>query len=225
MADSDHTTTLPSVTRSEYDGSNFMASSSISRVVAGASSDPAVAVALAWTEAHAFREAHCTHQQELETRLMLGANLAGVTYKISTGRRKDHISMSEAYRVAKAEETLAAAREQALLGRLSTTQATSLSGIAAKLSVVVRESEDNTDLRDFPIDQVRSALNDLQRIMDRGGATSAGSQPAISDGGKNAAGSSTVAAWYAFEARMRGDEDHYRIWTSTYEALTRLSSD
>ncbi|MEO3388992.1 hypothetical protein [Mesorhizobium sp. CAU 1741] len=225
MADSDHTTTLPSVTRCEHDGTNFMALSAISQGKPGASSDPAVTVALAWTEAHASRESHCSKQQRLETQLMFGADSADAADTPCTGHRKPRVSVREAYLAAKAEETLAAGREQQLLSRLSQIQATSLTGIAAKLSVVVRESEDDTDLSDFPIDLIRSAMSDLHRIMARIGQGSAYPAAGLLENPIHPVGSSTVAAWCAFEARMRGDEERYRIWVSTYKALNTLSAD
>jgi hypothetical protein len=75
--------------------------------------------------------------------------------------------MRRAYAEAKASETLAAAHEQELLERLAQTPANSLAGIAAKLSVIAIEAEDNTDLTDFPVPHVRSALEDLRRLMGR----------------------------------------------------------
>lgn len=76
--------------------------------------------------------------------------------------------MRRAYADAKAAEALAAAREQELLERVARTPALSLAGIAAKLSVIVTEAENNTDLADFPVAHVRSALADLRRLI--GGA-------------------------------------------------------
>lgn len=73
--------------------------------------------------------------------------------------------MRRAYADAKAAEALAGAREQELLERLARAPALSLAGIAAKLSVIAIEAEDNTDLADFPVSHVRSALADLQRLM------------------------------------------------------------
>jgi len=73
--------------------------------------------------------------------------------------------MRRAYADAKAAEALAGAREQELLERLARAPALSLAGIAAKLSVIVTEADDNTDLADFPVAHVRSALEDLRRLI------------------------------------------------------------
>mgnify|MGYP003388715804 CR=1 FL=1 len=75
--------------------------------------------------------------------------------------------MRRAFAEAKAAEALASAREQELLECLARTPANSLAGVVAKLSVIVTEAEDNTDLTDFPVAHVRSALADLLRLMDQ----------------------------------------------------------
>jgi hypothetical protein len=129
--------------------------------------DPALALSLAWTEAHAATAEQCLKQQQLETALMeRGCSSESVDGKpVSRAGRRG--SLRRAYADAKAAEALAAAHEQELLERLSGTPADSLAGIAAKLSVIAIEAEDNTDLADFPVSHLRSALEDLRRLMGR----------------------------------------------------------
>jgi len=127
-----------------------------------------LALSQAWTEAHAATAAHCLKQQQLETALLeRRGSSEGVDGQPASraGRRG---GMRQAYAEAKAAEALASAREQELLERLARTPAISLAGIAAKLSVIATEAEDNTDLADFPVSHVRSALEDLRRLMGAG---------------------------------------------------------
>ncbi|MCV9937315.1 hypothetical protein OIU35_13215 [Boseaceae bacterium BT-24-1] len=125
-----------------------------------------MALSQAWAEAHAATAAHCLKQQQLETAL-LGSSSEGVDGQ-SASRAGGRGGIRRAYAEAKAAEALTSGREQELLERLARTPALSLAGIAAKLSVIVTEAEDNTDLADFPVAHVQSALADLRRLM--GGA-------------------------------------------------------
>ncbi|RXT44638.1 hypothetical protein B6S44_27515 [Bosea sp. Tri-44] len=126
-----------------------------------------MALSQAWTEAHAATAAQCLKQQQLETAI-LGRSPESVDGQ-PTSRAGPPGGLRRAYADAKAAEALAGAREQELLERLVRTPALSLAGIAAKLSVIAIEAEDNTDLADFPVSHVRSALEDLRRLM--GGET------------------------------------------------------
>ncbi|WP_143079761.1 hypothetical protein [Bosea lupini] len=164
MADSDNTTTVPFVTLGRQ-RSTAPRARTADREPAHSTTvaDPALALSQAWIEAHAARAAHCLKQQRLETEL-LGRSSESVDEQPArrAGRRR---GMRRAYAEAKAAETLAGAREQELLERLIRTPALSLAGIAAKLSVIAIEAGDNTDLADFPVSHVRSALKDLRRLM------------------------------------------------------------
>jgi len=165
MADSDNTTTVPSVTLARE---SRMTSASRFADDGGARTDLALALSLAWTEAHSATAEQCLKQQRLETALLeRRSSSEGVDGKPvrRAGRRG---RMRRAYAEAKAAEALAGAHEQELLERLARTPANSLAGIAAKLSVIAIEAEENTDLTDFPVSHVRSALEDLRRLM--GGA-------------------------------------------------------
>lgn len=164
MADSDNTTTLPSVTPARE---SRMTSASCFADGAATRTDPALALSLAWTDAHAAMAEQCLRQQRLETELLgrrrCSANVDGKP----AGRAGGRGGMRRAYAEAKAAEALAGACEQELLERLARTPAHSLAGVAAKLSVIVTEAQDNTDLTDFPVPHLRSALEDLRRLMER----------------------------------------------------------
>lgn len=147
--------------------------------------DPALALSLAWTDAHAAMAEQCLKQQRLETELLerrrYSANVDGKPAS-GAGRRD---GMRRAYAEAKAAEALAGAHEQELLERLARTPANSLAGVAAKLSVIVIEAEDNTDLTDFPVSHVRSALEDVRRLIDRATVDSC---PVLEDGREDVSG-------------------------------------
>lgn len=128
-------------------------------------SDPALALSLAWTEAHAAMAEQCLTQQRLETALLAQSSSPNVDGNLASRAGHRH-GLRRAFAEAKAAEALASAREQELLECLARTPANSLAGVAAKLSVIVTEAEDNTDLTDFPVSHVRSALEDLRRLMD-----------------------------------------------------------
>ncbi|KRE11478.1 hypothetical protein ASE66_23265 [Bosea sp. Root483D1] len=130
--------------------------------------DLALALSVAWTEAHSATAAQCLKQQRLETALLERLSSAEVVDGQPASRAGGRSSMRRAYAEAKAAEALASACEQELLERLARTPAISLAGIAAKLSVIAIEAEDNTDLADFPVSHVRSALEDLRRLMGGG---------------------------------------------------------
>jgi hypothetical protein len=164
MADSDNTTTLPSVTLARE---SRMTSASRSADCAPTSPDPALELSLAWTEAHAATAEQCLRQQRLETALLERRRSSGEVDGKPAGRAGGRGGARRAYAEAKAAEALAGAHEQELLARLARAPAHSLAGVAAKLSVIVTEAQDNTDLTDFPLPQLRSALEDLRRLMER----------------------------------------------------------
>ncbi len=159
MADSDNTMTLPFVTLGRK--------SWTTPITRSADCDPALALSLAWTEAHAAMAEQCLKQQRLETALLERRSSSENADDKPASRAGRRDGMRRAYAEAKAAEALAGAHEQELLERLARTPANSLAGIAAKLSVIAIEAEDNTDLADFPVSHVRSALDDLRRLMGR----------------------------------------------------------
>ena len=129
--------------------------------------DPALALSLAWTEAHAAMAEQCLTQQRLETELLERRRCSANVDGKPAGRAGGRGGTRRAYAQAKAAEARASAHEQELLARLARTPAHSLAGVVAKLSVIVTEAQDNTDLTDFPVPHVRSALEDLRRLMER----------------------------------------------------------
>ncbi|GLS32515.1 hypothetical protein SAMN04488498_12226 [Mesorhizobium albiziae] len=68
------------------------------------------------------------------------------------------------YSATKEAEQQAADKEQLLLDELARTPASTMAGAIAKLSVVLREIEDNHDASDFPLPHIRSVLEDLTRV-------------------------------------------------------------
>ncbi len=171
--------------------------------------DPSLKAALAWTEAHSKTMQYCIRQQRIEV------DLSGAGRRSATTRR--------AYADAMRAERHAAETEAAQLEKLAQTPATSLAGIAAKLAVIVREAEDNTDLSDFPVVHVRSALDDLWRLMDQ---ATLDQLPVLASGIRTddrlGPASSSLAAWCAFQAWSQADEPRYRIWLTTFKALLDL---
>ncbi|MGE0283057.1 MAG: hypothetical protein AB7P20_20905 [Rhizobiaceae bacterium] len=120
--------------------------------------DPAVVASLAWTAAHSNTLDLCLKQQRLEARLMREGLFSTVT---TEGLRAEELVYSEV----KAAEEKAAKSEQHLLENVANTPAVSLVGVIAKLAVISREAEDNSDLADFPVRHVKSALSDLLTIV------------------------------------------------------------
>jgi len=177
MADSDNSTTVPLVTTGRKRWTAPIVRSA-DREAAHTTTvaDPALALSQAWTDAHAATAAQCLKQQQLETAL-LGRSAECVDGQAAS-RAGGRGGTKRAYADAKAAEALAGAREQELLERLARTPALSLAGIAAKLSVIAIEAEDNTDLADFPVSHVRSALEDLRRLMGGGACPASSDDPA-----------------------------------------------
>ncbi|WP_244420560.1 hypothetical protein [Mesorhizobium japonicum] len=112
-----------------------------------------------------------------------------------------------------------AEKADALLAELAATPAQSLAGVVAKLAVILREASDNTDLCEFPLPHLRSALADLHRLTHE----AASDQPAWWPAGDQSIGSlfeqpaSSFAAWRAFSAWSQGDEGAYRAWADTFK--------
>jgi hypothetical protein len=71
------------------------------------------------------------------------------------------------YSATKEAEQQADEREQLLLDELASTPARTIAGVIAKLSVVLRDVEDNRDASDFPLLHIRSVLEDLTRLTHR----------------------------------------------------------
>ncbi|QPC94728.1 hypothetical protein [Mesorhizobium sp. INR15] len=157
MADSDNSTTLPFVTRGDEIKSQTLSSMEGLR---DTSRDPAVMLAIKWTEAHAKTQALCIQQQQHEIRLADAVD----------GRDHD---LRDRHTDAIREENLAADVEQTLLDSLPLTPALTVSGIVGKLKMILGECEDNTDIAEFPGPHIRSVLADLEHIADQRNAYAA----------------------------------------------------
>lgn len=218
MADSDNSTTLPLVTRSDYEAEAVRPSAS--EVIARADLcpvDPAVDLVLKWIDAHSRTQTLCIRQQELE--LVLEDQVAGT-------RSTDGLPTN--YEIALADEQLAAAAEQLLLDTMPATPASTIDGIVGKLTMILGECEDNSDALDFPGPHIRSVLNDLVRI--------AGQVPKLANPiveadrselpDKSGVGgpATTYAAWAACVAWCKADNGSYRTWVDAYKLLARPSA-
>ena len=164
MADSDNTTTLPSVTPSR----KRRMGSAVHFANGGAThTDPALSLSQAWTEADAAMAEQCRKQQRLETELLECGQFSQDVHGKPASRAGGRSAIKRIYAKAKAAEALAVAREQELLECLPLTPAHSLAGIAAKLTAILTEVKDYTDLADLPAPHLRSVLEDLARLMGR----------------------------------------------------------
>lgn len=123
------------------------------------------------------------------------------------------------------EEQDDAERADALLAEMAATPAQSLAGVVAKLAVILREAGDNTDLCEFPLPHIRSALADLRRLTHE----AISDQPPGWPVGDQSIGSlfeqpaSSFAAWRAFSAWSQGDDEAYRVWTQAFKTLQGAS--
>ncbi|GGA84916.1 hypothetical protein GCM10011491_10640 [Brucella endophytica] len=215
MADSDDTTTLPSVTRRMLLTGTMATTATLSfEYGAGATealadnttTDPAMALWRAWQAACLNTAALCEKQQRLETQLIntvgfphakvylpdedatfsvwwqgdIGADYFGGDPDIRTKAEADlaaHQARWDAedervgYSAAKRAEQAAADQQQELVDALTDTPATTLAGIAGKLDTAISEGAPSEDCTEFPWPLLRSALDDILRIMRHGGAS------------------------------------------------------
>lgn len=183
--------------------------------------DQVVALSLAWIHTHVEMLASCVrHQQAEEGFLESGALLSAGNVVGRAGGADVHRYLD----ALKAEQD-DAEKAEALLAEIAATPAQSLAGVVAKLAVVVREADDNSDLYEFPLPQIRSALADLRRLTngvigDEFGGWPHGEHSICSLLEQPA---SSFAAWRAFSAWSQGDEEAYRAWTQTFKTLKGAS--
>ncbi|WP_246673876.1 hypothetical protein [Mesorhizobium sp. B2-7-3] len=226
MADSDNTTTLPSVTLGREPESPLTAERPEPPADHAAEdqppADPALAVSLAWLRAHVAKLASCIRQQEAECGLLERGALLSIGEVIGRGEGAD---ADPDYLDLCKEEQDNAESADASLAEIAATPAQSLAGVVAKLAAVIREATDNTDLCEFPLPHIRSALADLRRLTQH----AINDQPAGWPAGDQSIGSlfeqsaSSFAAWRAFSAWCQGDDEGYRTWTSTFKILQGAS--
>ena len=146
MADSDNTTTLSRVIRTNAIVGRVATLYSPNNLGGGEASDPAIVMWCEWRAAHAITEQLCRCQQRLEVDLRLGR-----------GSEADYKAVLRA-------ESAAGARALDLLEQFSETPAASLAGVAAKLGVVLTEGQPSEDDAEFPWPQLRSVLEDIVRL-------------------------------------------------------------
>lgn len=183
--------------------------------------DPVVALSLAWLHAHVAMLASCVRQQQAEDDLFEGGALLSTGAVI--GRGEGDITDC-GYLHARSTEEGDAEKAEALLTEIAATPAESLAGIIAKLAVVVREASDNTDLCEFPLPHIRSALADLRRLTHDAICDQPTGWPCDqSIGALFSLPASSFAAWRAFSAWSQGDDNAYRIWTKTFKTLQGAS--
>ncbi|OHV68962.1 hypothetical protein LCM4577_23050 [Mesorhizobium sp. LCM 4577] len=166
--------------------------------------------------------ASCIRQQQAEEGVLDRDALVSVDGAFPLGEGAD---ADVGYFNARTAEQEDAEKADVLLAEIATTPAQSLAGVVAKLAVVVREATDNTDLCEFPLQHIRSALADLRRLAlepigDRPAGWAAGDQ---SIGALFEKPASSFAAWRAFAAWSQGDDEAYRSWTKTFKTLQGAS--
>ena len=222
MADSDNTTTLPFVTPGpERSGSPGIGDAQALIVPVDDSrqlTDPALALSLAWIDAHTMTLASCV-RQEAETKLMEDGGYPSMSSEVSrSGERK---TAELRYLAARKAEMDNASKAEILLEKIATTSAISMAGVAAKLAVVVREAADNNDLFDFPLPHIRSALADLRHLLHEPIGDDVAALPDCdrSIGSLFEQPASSIAAWRAFRAWSQDDEETYRTWTDIFRTL------
>ncbi|WP_246501523.1 hypothetical protein [Mesorhizobium caraganae] len=226
MADSDNTTTLPSVTPGRKPRSSLIAGHPKPLVGHATEdpplADPALVLSLAWIDAHVGMLASCVRQQQAEAGLLASGALSPVGEVIGRG---DGACADRDCPDFLKEEQDDAEKADGLLAEIVATPAQSLAGVVAKLAVILREAADNTDLCEFPLPHIRSALADLRRltheaISDQPPGWPAGDQ---SIGALFEQSASSFAAWRAFSAWSQGDDGAYRVWTNTFKTLQGAS--
>jgi len=145
MADSDNSTTLPSVTHMRGQRQTANGSGCFEDV------DPALALLGDWLQAQHVSRVLCRLQQRLEKRVIDAACPEAMDEKVG-------------YSIAYQAEVEAATAALKLQDKLPHTPARSLLGIVAKLEIIVGADRDIDDPTDFPWPHIASVLHDLKEI-------------------------------------------------------------
>lgn len=176
MADSDNSTTLRSVTRRRL--MIGAAAASVARPSGAAAGenmspnspqeDPSLRLCEQWREAHSNTTALCRKQQVLETQLIrtigFPARDRAVVDPTANQARWDAVDDQIGYSKMDGMIRQSEAAEQAILGNLLLSPATTIQGVLAKLSVILCEAEHREDPNDFPWPHIRALRNDLTRL-------------------------------------------------------------
>lgn len=129
-------------------------------------SEPVLALADRYRDAHARTLALCRRQQRLESRI---ARTSGYlpscwTEEVSGTTGRERSGPGPRYSQAKAAEEHFAGVAARLLEELAQTPAYSMDGVVAKLEVLLLESEVGDGPSDFPWPHLRSVLADLRHL-------------------------------------------------------------
>jgi hypothetical protein len=145
MADSDNSTTLPSVTN------GLGGISAENRGSFSPDADPALLLLREWLRAQHVSMVLCRLQQRLETRLLDGKPLEAAREQAG-------------YAIAYQAEVEAMTAVLKLQDNLPDTRARSLLGIVAKLEMIVGADREIDDPTEFPWPHIASVLSDLKEI-------------------------------------------------------------
>ncbi|WP_245486358.1 hypothetical protein [Mesorhizobium sp. M7A.F.Ca.US.010.02.1.1] len=145
MADSDNSTSLPSVTHGQGQRQTADVSGSFEDL------DPAVTLLRDWLRAQHVSNVLCRLQQRLERRILDAAGAEAMDEKVG-------------YSIACQAEVEATTAALKLQDKLPHIQARSLLGIVAKLEIIAGADRDIDDPTDFPWPHIASILDDLKKI-------------------------------------------------------------
>ena len=145
MADSDNSTTLPSVTHGRGQRSKAHGVDRLEEA------DPALALLQGWLRAQHVSQVLCRLQQRLERRVLDAAVPDAMDKKVG-------------YSIACQAEVEATTAALKFQDKLPQIRALSLLGIVAKLEIIVGADRDIDDPTDFPWPHLASVLNDLKEI-------------------------------------------------------------
>lgn len=122
------------------------------------SGDPVVAIWHKWQAAHQETQRLCRKQEQLERKLIeMAANIRLQAYRDFTDHEFD-------YSAARHAEREMGHQEEHLLKLLSSTPATSIAGVIAKLDAILIEGQPSKNDAEFPWPQIRSVLQDIIRL-------------------------------------------------------------
>ncbi|MER9841778.1 hypothetical protein NKJ59_11060 [Mesorhizobium australicum] len=148
MADSDNSTTLPSVMQRRSARQALNESDSLD------GADPALSLLGDWLRAQHVSRVLCRLQQRLERRVLDSSCPAAMDEKVG-------------YSIANQAEVEAVTAAVKMQDRIPCTPARSLLGVVAKLEIIVGADRDIDDPTDFPWPHIASVLDDLKKIAGR----------------------------------------------------------
>lgn len=132
-----------------------------------APSDPALLLVSDWQMARYISLLLCRVQQRLESQIMVNAGIQGLTEDSPTraqGQMAGTFGPPRDYAVAREAEVFAMTEALKFQDSIPEVAATSLSGVIAKLEMILGADRDIGDPTDFPWPHIASALRDLKAI-------------------------------------------------------------